>query len=77
MKTIEERADTVIYEPKDGHSLKACEVVAFAEGYELGATEQKKIDIERACEWLENWANDARWYTIEESIEMLRKAMEK
>ena len=57
MKTIEERADRAIYEPTDGHPLKACEVVAFARGYELGATEQKAIDkaigIEKACKWLE------------------------
>ena len=46
MKTIEERADRAIYEPTDGHPLKACEVVAFARGYELGATEQKAIDDE-------------------------------
>ena len=46
MKTIEERADRAIYEPTDGHPLKACEVVAFARGYELGATEQKVIDDE-------------------------------
>ena len=46
MKTIEERADEAIYEPTDGHQLKACEVVAFARGYELGATEQKVIDDE-------------------------------
>ena len=46
MKTIEERADEAIYEPTDRHPLKACEVVAFARGYELGATEQKAIDDE-------------------------------
>ena len=46
--TIEERADRAIYEPTDGHPLKACEVVAFARGYELGATEQKAIDIDIA-----------------------------
>lgn len=46
METIEERADRAIYEPTDGHPLKACEVVAFARGYELGATEQKAIDKE-------------------------------
>ena len=46
MKTIEERADRAIYEPTDGHPLKTCEVVAFARGYELGATEQKAIDDE-------------------------------
>lgn len=44
MKTIRERADRAIYEPTDGHPLKDCEVVAFARGYELGATEQKAID---------------------------------
>ena len=44
MKSIEERADRAIYEPTDRHPLKACEVVAFARGYELGATEQKAID---------------------------------
>ena len=44
--TIEERADRAIYEPTDGHPLKACEEVAFARGYELGATEQKAIDEE-------------------------------
>ena len=50
METIEERADRAIYEPTDGHALKACEVVAFARGYELGATEQKAIDDERIAE---------------------------
>ena len=52
MKTIEERADEAIYEPTDGHPLKACEVAAFARGYELGAIEQKAIDIEKACKWI-------------------------
>ena len=46
MKTIKERADMAIYKPTDRHPLKACEVVAFARGYELGATEQKDIDEE-------------------------------
>ena len=65
---IEERADRAIYEPTDGHSLKACEVVAFARGYELGATEQKAIDIDKACEWLR-----ARNVLTEASIEGFRK----
>ena len=46
MQTIKERADRAIYEPTDRHPLKACEVVAFARGYELGAIEQKAIDEE-------------------------------
>ena len=50
MDTIEERADRVIYKPTDGRPLKACEVIAFARGYELGATEQKSIDDERIAE---------------------------
>ena len=42
--TIEERADRAIYKPTDRHPLKLCEAIAFARGYELGATEQKAID---------------------------------
>ena len=56
MKSIEERADRAIYEPTDGHPLKACEVVAFARGYELGANEQKAIDdalwLKKAYKWI-------------------------
>ena len=67
MKTIEERADRAIYEPTDGHPLKACEVVAFARGYELGATDQMAIDndkaknaFNKACGWLSHysWLNE-------------------
>ena len=71
METIEERADRAIYEPTDGHPLKTCEVVAFARGYELGATEQKDIDIEKACEWLRS-----RNVLTEASIEGFRKVLE-
>ena len=81
MDTIEERADRAIYEPTDGHPLKACEVVAFARGYELGATEQKAIDdkeIKKLKSIVENsaivlgiggveWVNEnARQVAIEE-----------
>ena len=70
MKTIEERADRAIYEPTDRHPLKACEVVAFARGYELGATEQKDIDEEvrlKKCDDMteaeyEREAAFAEWY---------------
>lgn len=61
MKTIEERADRAIYEPTDGHPLKACEVVAFARGYELGATEQKAIDDERIKKLYEDIA-ESKWF---------------
>ena len=46
MQTIEERADMAIYKPTDRHPLKPCETIAFARGYELGAIEQKAIDID-------------------------------
>ena len=46
MQTIKERADRAIYKPTDRHPLKLCEAIAFARGYELGATEQKAIDEE-------------------------------
>ena len=48
MQTIEERADMAIYKPTDRHPLKHCEAIAFARGYELGAIEQKAIDIDIA-----------------------------
>ena len=48
MQTIEERADMAIYKPTDRHPLKPCETIAFARGYELGAIEQKAIDIDIA-----------------------------
>ena len=57
MKTIEERAKE--YASKKGDiSLspvynKALSSI-YEEGYMAGATEQKAIDIEKACEWLKN-----------------------
>lgn len=60
MKSIEERADRAIYEPTDGHPLKACEVVAFARGYELGATEQKAIDDAKLLKLKSAWEKQAQ-----------------
>ena len=67
MKTIEERADRAIYEPTDGHQLKACEVVAFARGYELGATEQKAIDNVNLPESIQKVLNEQKWYLIDKA----------
>lgn len=55
--------------------------------YYDGATEQKSIDddhlrevtkmvVNKACEWLKRWYADSKYYTMEASIDMLRKAME-
>ena len=60
MKSIKERADGAIYEPTDGHPLKACEVVAFARGYELGATEQKAIDEAKLLKLKSAWEKQAQ-----------------
>ena len=76
MATIEERAN------KNGLAYQFCKESIeadhkiFEKGYIKGATEQKAIDIDKACEWLENWAKAIESYTIGESIEMLRKALE-
>lgn len=58
--TVEERADRAIYEPTDGHPLKACEVVAFARGYELGATEQQAIDDAKLLKLKSSWEKEAQ-----------------
>ena len=57
MKTIEERSKE--YASKKGDislSLIYNEALAriYEEAYIAGATEQKAIDIEKACEWLKN-----------------------
>ena len=80
--TIEKRADRAIYEPTDGHPLKACEVVAFARGYELGATEQKAIDIDNACIILCRYVcphkidSNKCWNTVCDTWEIFRRMME-
>ena len=76
MKTIEERAkewgehivETTPYDVVDG---KACVFVedrniadVAEESYIAGATEQKAIDIDKACEWLEENARDYACATI-------------
>ena len=50
MKTIEERAKLASegYDD-DGYSA------GLYMGYVVGATKQKAIDIEKACEWLDNY----------------------
>ena len=73
MKTIEERAneyaDTKVT-PYDEPMYDAWRQ-AIMNDYLAGAKEQKKIDIEKACEWLR-----ARNVITEDSLEGFRKAME-
>ena len=74
MKTIEERAKE--YASKKGDiSLSPVYNEALAsiyeEAYIAGAEEQKRIDIDKACDWLK-----ARNVLTEDSLEGFRKAME-
>lgn len=82
MKTIEERATE--YSLKDFDGYYTGREKAMEEGYIAGATEQKQIDIEKACEWLDNylmeigypddWLRDS--LNIKNGKERFRKAME-
>ena len=87
MKTIEERAKEYASKKAD-ISLSPVYNDALAslyeEGYIAGATEQKAIDIEKACKWFEgylaeigypdDWCRDSE---VQESGEKrFRKAME-
>ena len=82
MQTIEERADMAIYKPTDRHPLKPCEAIAFARGYELGAIEQKAIDIDIAsiilCRYACPHKIDSKkcWNTECDTREIFRRMME-
>ena len=58
MKAIEERAKEFAPDPRDPDYILYSEagyvVNRFRDAYIAGATEQKAIDIEKACEWLKN-----------------------
>ena len=87
METIEERAKEYATQKAD-ISLSDIYNEALAniyeEAYIAGATEQKSIDIDKACEWLDNylmeigypddWLRDSP--NIESGKERFRKAME-
>ena len=79
MKTIEERAKDYASKKAD-ISLSAIYNEALAsiyeEGYMAGASEQKAIDIEKACEWLkENTEGGVHPQSAYGFIEKFRKAM--
>ena len=70
MKTIEERAKE--YSLKDFDGYYTGREKALEEGYIAGAEEQRKIDIEKACEWLKS----VGVLTDDDSIMGFIKAME-
>ena len=82
MKTIKERAKE--YSLKDFDGYYTGREKAVEEGYIAGAKEQRQIDIEKACEWLDNylmeigypddWMRDS--LNIKRGKERFRTAME-
>ena len=95
MKTIIDRAKERFLDPWDADCILPARegyiVEQQRQGYILGANEQKVIDIDKACEWLEENARDYACATIRcpygeeeeiicdvhrEIVEDFRKAME-
>ena len=77
METLEERAiQNLIYEQDFCGRNLSDNMVCRA--YVKGATDQKAIDIDKACEWLEraNFALPPCYKMFEVNIENFRKAME-
>lgn len=66
MKTIEENESP----------LERLARYTFEKGYIQGATDQRAIDIDKACEWLKGWFVDSKYYTPQEAIDSIRKYME-
>lgn len=82
MKTIKKRAVDAfpfrIYAPAGCMELLE-EKKKLRLGYVRGATEQKAIDIEKACEWLMNYFKNGDFiqhYSVDNFIKNFRKAME-
>ena len=83
MKTIEERADAYVGHPEEIDEFTSETIKR--EAYIRGAKEQKAIDIEKACEWLDNylmeigypddWMRDSP--NMKSGEERFRNAMEK
>lgn len=76
MKTIEERAQIA------GQVYQFCKErieadhKVYEKGYIQGATEQKELDIEKACEWWNKELREVNYGTYNEAINAFRKAME-
>lgn len=58
MKTIEEINAIAPYDPYEWQQGYGIWQDGYMEGQKGGATEQKAIDIEKACEWIESHFRD-------------------
>lgn len=76
MKSIQERAKK--YSLRDFDGYYTGREKAVEEGYITGATEQKDIDIDKACEIVRNIANEyfGDWEQSCKVEDTFRKAME-
>lgn len=72
MKTIEERAE----QAAEGCYDTAVSLVICL-SYKKGAKEQRKIDIDKAWQWIRNTFFSAGLYYVDDLEESFRKAMEK
>ena len=76
MKTIEERAKEWAYRypmTPDGYLTESDMRAVATNSYIQGTTEQKAVDIDKACEWLNE---NARHLLSSEMRRKFRKAME-
>ena len=77
MKTIEERADTYVGHPFEIDEFSS--TTAKRQAFIDGAKEQRKIDIEKACDWLflyvGLYVNDEGYVETHELLRDLSKAM--
>lgn len=82
MKTIEERAKSFANERwpkekfKDNDRYRREHYQKSRDTYIAIATEQKAVDIDKACKWLTDNDEKYRHKTTQELVEGLRKAME-
>ena len=87
MRTIEERAKELAYRypmTRDGYLTESDMRAVAINSYIQGTTEQKAIDIDKACDWLDNylmeigypddWLRDSP--NMESGRKRFRKAME-
>lgn len=62
----------ILYKVHPENKIKNAQFHAYIKG----ATDQRAIDIDKACEWLERWFLDSKYYTPQEALDSLRKYME-
>ena len=73
-KDIIKRANAYVGHPYEID--ESCSVTKARDAYIDGATEQKAIDIDKACEWMMNFKNAVGEFPLYDYVGNFRKAME-